>query len=76
MCCGTEGCQKPENLKSKPEDCSPERTRECHGDAEGHLCLETADCEHPEKLKGKKPAECSPEQIRECHGDVAEHPCV
>ncbi|MFO8008203.1 MAG: hypothetical protein R6V05_10750 [Candidatus Brocadiia bacterium] len=76
MCCETKGCQKPENLKGKPEDCSPEQVRECHGDAEDHPCTEAENCEHPEKLKGKKPGECSPEQIRECHGDVAEHPCV
>ena len=76
--CGSDekskGCQRPEKLKGKPEDCSPEQIRECHGDAEEHPCVETEGCEHPEKLKGK-PGECTPEQIRECHGDVAEHPC-
>lgn len=69
------GCQQPDKLKGRPEDCSPEKIRECHGDVQSHPCVATADCEHPERLKGK-PGECSPEQIRECHGDVAEHPCV
>ena len=32
-------CQKPENLKgSKPEKCSPEQIRKCHGDDKGHPC--------------------------------------
>ncbi|MFW5996322.1 MAG: hypothetical protein ACOCQB_03540 [Halanaerobiaceae bacterium] len=37
------------------------------------------DCEHPEKLKGRKPGECSEEQIKECHGEEAlrdSHPCT
>ncbi len=77
MCCEpVKGkCQKPENLKGKPGECSPEQVRECHGDVEEHPCVDTAGCEHPEKLKGK-PGECSPEQVRECHGDVDEHPCT
>ena len=77
MCCGNEkkkGCQRPENLKGKPEDCSPEQIRKCHGDADAHPCVETAGCEHPERLKDR-PGDCSPEQIRQCHGDVAGHPC-
>lgn len=41
MCCckeNKEGCQKPENLKGNPKDCSPEQIRECHGEAEDHPC--------------------------------------
>jgi hypothetical protein len=41
MCCcneNTEGCQKPENLKGKPKDCSPEQIRECHGEGHDHPC--------------------------------------
>ncbi len=34
-CCG---CEKPENLKGRPEDCTPEQIEECHGSAEGHPC--------------------------------------
>jgi len=33
------GCQKPENLKGKPEECSPEQIRQCHGDAKDHPCV-------------------------------------
>ena len=42
MCCNEEkkGCRKPENLKGKPEDCSPEHIRKCHGDAERHPCAD------------------------------------
>jgi hypothetical protein len=41
MCCSNEkkGCQRPQNLKGKPEDCSPEQVRKCHGDAKKHCCL-------------------------------------
>ena len=37
-------CQQPENLKGKPEECSPEQIKECHGDAKDHPCV-----------KGEKP---------------------
>ena len=37
--CGC-GCQKPEKLKTKPEDCTPEQIKECHGDVEEHPCAE------------------------------------
>lgn len=41
MCCCKEKqhCQKPENLKDKPENCSQEQIRKCHGDAKGHRCI-------------------------------------
>ena len=36
-------CQQPNNLKDKPENCSPEQIRECHGDTKDHPCIkETA----------------------------------
>ena len=73
MCDAKKGCQRPEELKGAPEQCSPEQIRTCHGDAAKHPCVEPAGCEQPERLKGK-PGECSPEQIRECHGDAG-HPC-
>jgi len=39
MCtCKTE-CQKPELLKGKPEECSPEQIKECHGEVLEHPCL-------------------------------------
>jgi DNA-binding transcriptional ArsR family regulator len=44
--CGKEGakmcdpkCQYPEKLKGKPEECTPEQIKECHGD-EKHPCTE------------------------------------
>ena len=44
MCCQEkESCQKPENLKGEPEECSPEQIKICHGDAKGHPCVETAE---------------------------------
>jgi len=74
MCDANQGCRNPQELKGRPEDCSPEQIRKCHGEGARHPCT-GAGCEHPEKLKGK-PGECSPEQIRECHGDVKAHPCM
>jgi DNA-binding transcriptional ArsR family regulator len=32
-------CQKPENLKDKPESCSPEQIEMCHGKDGGHPCV-------------------------------------
>ena len=34
-------CQKPENLKGCPHDCSPEQIRQCHGDAKDHPCTQS-----------------------------------
>lgn len=31
-------CQQPDKLKGRPEDCTPEQIKECHGDTEGHPC--------------------------------------
>ena len=42
MCCCNDqkqSCQKPENLKDKPKDCSPEQIRICHGEVKEHPCL-------------------------------------
>ena len=33
-----QGCEKPENLKGKPQECSPDQVRKCHGDAKTHPC--------------------------------------
>jgi len=33
-------CMHPEKLKGKPEDCSPEQIKECHGDEKEHPCEE------------------------------------
>ncbi len=40
MCDGKEcGCQNPEELKGKPEECSPEQIKKCHGDVTEHPCI-------------------------------------
>lgn len=38
MCCGKTKCQKPENLKGKPGECSQEQIKKCHGDVKKHPC--------------------------------------
>jgi len=38
MCDGKKKCQKPNALKGKPEDCSPEQIEKCHGDVKEHPC--------------------------------------
>lgn len=37
MCKGK--CQKPEHLKGKPEECSDEQIKKCHGDTKEHPCV-------------------------------------
>ena len=32
-------CQQPDLLKGKPEECTPEQIRECHGDEKDHPCI-------------------------------------
>ncbi len=32
-------CQKPDRLKGRPQDCSPEQIEECHGAGRAHACL-------------------------------------
>jgi len=39
MCQGTRGCQKPKALKGRPQDCSPEQIRKCHGGVKKHPCV-------------------------------------
>jgi len=39
-------CQKPEQLKGKPEECSPDQIRKCHGSDKNHPCV-------PERRAGK-----------------------
>jgi hypothetical protein len=42
MCRETPTCLKPEELKDKPENCSFEQIRKCHGEAKEHPCLSLA----------------------------------
>lgn len=37
--CGC-GCEKPENLETKPQECTPERIEQYHGDVKEHPCTE------------------------------------
>jgi hypothetical protein len=39
MCEKNEGCQKPDELKGDPKECSPEQIRKCHGDVQRHPCV-------------------------------------
>lgn len=38
MCDAKNCCIKPEDLKNKPEECSPEQIKKCHGDEKSHPC--------------------------------------
>jgi len=38
MCDNSKCCQKPEELKGKPKDCSDEQIEKCHGRQEPHPC--------------------------------------
>ena len=41
MCEEKKTCQKTEKLTGKPQDCTPEQIKECHGDSKQHPCIET-----------------------------------
>ena len=47
MCEKKQGCQKPETLKGKPQECPPEQIKECHGDAAEHPCVKRDDDKWP-----------------------------
>ena len=32
-------CMFPEKLNEKPEECTPEQIKECHGDDKNHPCV-------------------------------------
>ena len=43
MCCeenrrGDHCCEKPDRLRDKPQECTPEQIRECHGEVKEHPC--------------------------------------
>ena len=42
MCAAKKGCQKPEELKGEPGECSPEQVRKCHGSDKNHPCVTAA----------------------------------
>jgi ArsR family transcriptional regulator len=37
MCC-KDCCEHPEKLKGRPEECTPEQIKECHGEVKEHPC--------------------------------------
>jgi len=39
---GTGGCRKPEKLTGRPQGCTPEQIKECHGEAKEHPCVQKA----------------------------------
>ncbi len=39
MCEEKRGCQKPEELKGKPQECTPEQIKKCHGEVKNHPCI-------------------------------------
>lgn len=41
MCKGC--CEHPEKLEGRPEECSPEQIKECHGETKEHPCEEEAE---------------------------------
>jgi hypothetical protein len=43
MCSKKTECQKPQELKGKPDDCTVEQIKECHGDAAEHPCTKQGD---------------------------------
>lgn len=42
-------CLKKENLKGKPEKCSPEQIKKCHGDDGKHPCVQKSSKSKPGK---------------------------
>lgn len=39
MCESKPKCQRPDQLKGKPGDCSPEQIEKCHGKDRSHPCV-------------------------------------
>jgi hypothetical protein len=42
MCEGKRTCQKPKKLVVKPQDCTPEQIKDCHGTDKEHPCVKQA----------------------------------
>ena len=45
MCAKKAECQKPQELKGRPEECTAEQIKKCHGDAAEHPCTKDSDGE-------------------------------
>jgi len=53
MCDGKKGCERPERLKGKPQECSPEQIRICHGDSAEHPCAKQSEREPDESAESR-----------------------
>ena len=40
-------CQKPEQLKGTPQDCTPEQVKKCHGADKKHSCASAKQKQRP-----------------------------
>jgi len=40
---GKTRCERPKDLKGKPQECSPEQARKCHGQGKEHPCVKATD---------------------------------
>lgn len=43
MCEEKQECQRPDQLKGKPQECSPEQIQKCHGDVKEHPCVKDSE---------------------------------
>lgn len=54
MCEGKTSCQRPKNLMNKPEDCSVEQIKKCHGEVKEHPCNKKIEKNNPPLKKPLK----------------------
>jgi ArsR family transcriptional regulator len=45
MCNKENMCEKPESLKTKSQECTPEQIKKCHGDVKEHPCVQKGEHE-------------------------------
>ena len=45
--CDCKSCQKPQESVGKPEECSAEQVRKCHGDVAEHPCVDRPSGDNP-----------------------------
>lgn len=44
-------CQQPIKLQDKPENCTPEQIRACHGDVQDHPCMKEKKILNPNRQR-------------------------
>lgn len=59
------GCEKPDQLKGKPEECSAEQIQKCHGDTSEHPCTDV-DCTVDECRACDERTECEDSKVGTC----------